>query len=61
MKNFLRDVHFRKPENRNLAGLKAGIKKFWKTLTPKLCRRYISHIFKMMPIIIQHRGEASGH
>ena len=61
MKNFLRDVYFRKLENRNLVGLKAGIKKFWKTLTPKLCRRYINHIFKVMPIIIQHRGEASGH
>ena len=61
MKNFLRDVHFRKPENRNLAGLKDGIKKFWKTLTPKICRKYINHIHKVMPIVIQNRGEASGH
>jgi len=30
MKNVLRDVHFRKPENRNLAGLKNGFKQFWK-------------------------------
>ena len=61
MKNFLRDVHFRKPENRNLAGLKDGIKKFWKTLTPKICRKYMKHIHKVMPIVIQNRGEASGH
>jgi len=32
MKNYLRSVHFRKLENRNLAGLKAGIKMFGKHL-----------------------------
>ena len=29
MKNFLWDVHFWKPKNWNLAGLKDGIKEFW--------------------------------
>ena len=61
MKNFLRNVHFRKLENRNLAGLKNGIKKFWKTLTPTVCCKYINHIHKVMPIVIENRGEASGH
>ena len=32
MKNYLQNTHFRKIENRNFAGLKAGIKTFWKTL-----------------------------
>ena len=61
MKNFLRDVHFRKPENRNLAGLKNGIKQFWKTLTPKVCCKYIDHIHKVMPIVIENQGGPSGH
>ena len=61
MKNFLRNVHFRKLENRNLVGLKEGIKKFWKSLTPKTCQKYINHINKVIPIVIQNRGEASGH
>ena len=61
LKYFLRDVHFRNPANRNLSGLKSGIKTFWKTLTPKVCRKYINHIKKVIPIIIQRQGEASGH
>jgi len=59
--NFLRNDHFRKRENRNLAGLKSGIKKFWKTLTPSVCQKYIDHINKVIPIVIEKRGEASGH
>ena len=61
MKSFLRNVHFHKQENCNLVGLKEGIKKFWKTLTPSVCRKYIEHINKVIPIVIKNRGEASGH
>ena len=61
MKNYLRNIHFRNPENRNLSGLKSGIKAFWKTLTPRICRKYINHIKKVIPIVIQRNGEASGH
>ena len=61
MKNYLRNVHFRKIDNRNFNGLKAGIKTFWKTLTPKVCSKYINHIKKVMPIVIQKKGDASGH
>ena len=42
MKNYLQNVHFRKLENRNFDGLKRGIKTFWKTLTPKVCSKYIN-------------------
>ena len=48
MKSYLRGVHFRDPSNRNLAGLKTGIKKFWKTLTPAICSKYINHIHKVL-------------
>lgn len=61
MKNYLRNVHFRKVENRNLDGLKNGIKAFWKTLTPSVCRKYINHIHKVIPIIIENKGDASGY
>lgn len=61
MKNYLRNKHFRKLENRNFEGLKQGIKAFWQTLTPKVCRKYIRHIHKIMPIVIQNKGDATGH
>jgi len=61
LKNYLRTVHFRKLENRNFEGLKKGIKDFWKTLTPAVCCKYINHIKKVLPIVIQKKGDASGH
>lgn len=47
-KNHLRDKH--KPIN--LPELKEVIKKFWRTLTPKMCCRYIDHL-QVMPGIIK--------
>ena len=47
MKNYLRGVHFRDPNNRNLAGLKTG--------------KYINHIHKVIPVLINNNGNASGH
>lgn len=61
LKTYLRNVHFRKPENRSVAGMKRGIKLFWKTLTPEACKKYIDHIHKVIPIVIKNNGEASGH
>ena len=57
MKRFLRDYH--KP--RNQASLLEGIKKFWKTLTPEVCRRYINHIHKVIPKVIEENGGPSGY
>ena len=57
MKTFLRDKY--KPKN--LVELKAGIKAFWKTLTPSVCSRYIDHIQKVMPDVIKEDGGPSGH
>ena len=33
---------------KNLAELKAGIKQFWATLTPATCKKYISHLKKVI-------------
>ena len=57
MKNFLRDKH--KP--RNMPELKEGIRKFWRTMTPQMCCRYIDHLQKVMPDVIEANGAPSGH
>ena len=56
LKEYLRNTH--KP--RNLEELKSGIKEFWKTLTPAVCTRYINHLKKVIPVVIQKQGEPSG-
>ena len=45
LKYFLR--HTYKP--RNLETLIVGIKQFWKSMTPDVCRKYIGHLQKVMP------------
>ena len=57
LKQYLR-THY-KP--RNLQELKDGIQSFWLTLTPEVCQRYISHLHKVMPKIIQVNGDPSGY
>ena len=46
---------------RNLADLKNGIQLFWNTLTPEVCQKYISHLKKVVPKVIEVNGEASGY
>ena len=57
MKNFLRNKH--KP--RNMPELKEGLRKFWSTVTPQICCRYIDHLQKVMPDVIKADGAPSGH
>lgn len=57
MKQYLR-VHY-KP--RNLAELQQGIERFWQTLTPAVCQRYIGHLKKVIPKVIAVNGEPSGY
>ena len=49
MKQYLRT--FYKPKN--LEELRAGIERFWVTLTPDVCKR---HLHKVMPKIVQLQG-----
>ena len=56
LKQYLRTTY--KPGN--LEELKRGIQQFWMTLTPQVCRRYIEHIHKVIPKIIEVNGEPSG-
>ena len=57
MKEFLRKDY--KPQG--LEDLKCGIKKFWKRLTPAVCTRYINHIQKVIPAVIDKQGGPSGY
>ena len=39
-----------------------GIKNFWSTMmTPELCTRYINHIQKVLPAVVEQEGKASGY
>lgn len=56
LKEYLRNVH--KPKN--LEELKGGIKEFWKSLTPEVCTRYINHLHRVIPAVIEKQGSPSG-
>ena len=55
MKTYLRDK--RKPKN--LEELKDGIRTYWKMLTPEVCARYIDHLQKVIPAVVQEEGGPS--
>jgi len=38
-----------------------GIEEFWQTLTPEVCTRYIRHLHKVMPKVIEEDGNPSGY
>ena len=57
MKYFLR--HQYKPTNTE--SLQEGIKKFWESMTPEVCRRYINHLHKVIPKVVEVDGAASGY
>ena len=57
LKHFLRDKH--KPKN--LAELKEGIKVFWKRMTPEVCARYVGHLDKVLPAVVEAEGGPTGH
>ena len=57
LKQYLRTTY--KP--RNLDELKSGIQQFWMTLTPEICQRYIGHIQRVIPKVVEVCGEPSGY
>ena len=40
---------------------KDGIRAYWSKLTLELCSRYIDHLQKVMPIVVEEEGHPSGH
>ena len=57
MKQFLRGTY--KPKN--LEDLIKGIDEFWQMLTPTVCRKYIHHLQKVMPKVVEVNGNPSGY
>ena len=57
LKYFLRYYH--KPKN--MESLVTGIKAFWKSITPGVCKKYIGHLQKVMPKVVEVEGAASGY
>ena len=56
LKHFLRTVV--KPSNKE--ELVAGIQRFWDSVTPEKCQRYIGHLKKVLPAVVERVGRASG-
>ena len=52
LKDYLRNDY--KPKN--MSELKSGIKAFWATLTPGICKKYVSHLKKVIPKVIEVGG-----
>ena len=58
MKHFIRNVV--KPTQKE--ELLAGIARFWsERLSQAKCSKYIGHLHKVLPIVIEREGRASGH
>ena len=57
LKQYLRSQY--KPKN--LEEVKAGIEKFWHSLTTQVCQKYISHLRKVIPKVIEVQGAPSGY
>ena len=57
MKSFLR----RKIKPSTKAELINGIKTFWRSVDVGKCNIYIDHISKVLPIVVERNGRASGH
>ena len=57
MKHFLRTTA--KPRTKE--ELLSGIQQFWATVTPAKCCKYIDHLRKVIPKVIEVKGEATGY
>ena len=57
LKQYLRSTF--KPKN--TSELQEGIQRFWQSLTPQVCQRYINHLNKVIPKVIEVDGDPSGY
>ena len=56
LKQFLCNTY--KPKN--LDDLKLGIQQFRISITPEICKKYIQHLNKVIPKVVELNGEPSG-
>ena len=57
MKHYIRTTA--KPRNKE--ELLQAIQEFWATVTPEKCNRYIGHLKKVIPKVIELNGDATGY
>ena len=60
IENLWHEYMRRKVKPKNKEELINGIKAFWRTVTPKVCVKYIRH-FKVIPKAIELKGNATGY
>ena len=56
----LKDHLRRNVKPRNLEELLRGIREFWSNLTPAKCVKYIDHIQRVLPVVVEREGKATG-
>ena len=56
LKNHLRS----KVKPKNKEELLDGLEDFWKLVTPSKCQKYIGHISKVLPAVVERDGRATG-
>ena len=57
----LKEYCRREVKPRNKEELVEGIKAFWQTVDVQKCRKYIRHLRKVIPKVIEVNGEATGY
>lgn len=57
LKHFIRTIV--KPQNKE--ELFQGIKTFWATVTPEKCSRYVDHLKKVIPRVLEVNSAATGY
>lgn len=51
----------RRVKPRNQQQLIKAIQEFWDSVTPAMCNKYIDHLYKVVPKVIEVKGRASGY
>ena len=57
----LKEFNRREVKPKTKEELVAGIIKFWDTVTVEKCKKYINHLKKVIPRVIELNGEATGY
>ena len=57
----LKEYIRREVKPKNKADLLDGIRKFWGTVSMQKCQKYIGHLKKVIPKVIEFQGDAAGY
>ena len=57
----LKEYICREVKPKTKADLLEGIRKFWGTVSKQKCQKYIGHLKKVIPKVIEFQGDSSGY